>query len=142
MHLGGVEFSYAVNLNYFAIRDQVAALRKSIEPGEDYEAFERERLELCKKHAKKDDKGKPMTIPIPGGIRYVFGDCVDLFEKQLTVLRKKHKSAIEAQEKREKDYAEILKQDFQFAVSMVKPEKCPKEITGAKMMAIWEMVEK
>src|SRR3990167_4508990 len=94
--LQGVKFTYAVARN-------IAAINKSLEPSSEFMVYDKERVELAQKFAKKDEKDKPLTE----NNRYVMEDEKG-FDKAFAKLQEKHKEVIEKREKQFKDYIELL----------------------------------
>jgi len=60
------KFSYLILRNKKAIKDTVDALREvQLQKIEGQDAFDKDRMELCRKFSKKDEKGNPRFIQIP-----------------------------------------------------------------------------
>src|SRR3990167_2149607 len=101
--LQGVKFTYAVARNIAALKNEVEAINKSLEPSSEFMVYDKERVELAQKFAKKDEKDKPLTE----NNRYVMEDEKG-FDKAFAKLQEKHKEVIEKREKQFKDYIELL----------------------------------
>lgn len=106
------DVSLAVARTKQVLRGELDLIEEVSKPPEQYAEFEKERVELLRKHAKRDSAGKPITSKSPQG-----GDMVDLvnytlFEEEFSVLRDKYYSAIQEQEnlvkQREKSMCESI----------------------------------
>lgn len=140
--LSGVKFAYAVARNIEALKPEMKAFRKASEWSEAVVAYDEEREELAKKHADKDQRNKPMTYRNPGENRdrFVIKD-VDVFEKELEKLKKKHAPALEEKEKQDEAVRELLKEDVEINVYEIFEEDLPENITGQQLSGILPVVD-
>lgn len=135
--LKGVKFSYGVAKNINIINQEIETFKKAIEPTEDFTTFENERIELCKKHAKKDENNEPL---LKDENRYDIVDEV-AFNKELDTLKEKHKKALDEREQQLKDYANLLKEETTVTLHKIKLADVPEEITVAQLESIYDIIE-
>src|SRR5438045_742443 len=103
--LKGASFSYAVAKNINQLKPEVEALEKAIEESADFKEFEKKRIALALKYAKKEN-GKPV-IENKG---YVLEDPI-AFEKEFKELKDEYQKTIDERESQFKDYKEILEEE-------------------------------
>lgn len=131
-----VAFAYAVALNRKTIKNEVEALEEAFKPRPAYLEFDRERVALCEKLAKKDEKGKPIMI----NNQYQFED-IKVLEKEMEPIKEKHKEAISEREKQLKEFNEILKQEITFNLKKVRPNELPATITPNLVAGLMPMID-
>jgi len=135
--LQGVKFTYAVARNIAALKNEVEAINKSLEPSSEFMVYDKERVELAQKFAKKDEKDKPLTE----NNRYVMEDEKG-FDKAFAKLQEKHKEIIEKREKQFKDYIELLAEEAgNIELYKVKLEHVPEPITALQMNGILPIID-
>jgi len=134
--LSGVKFCYGIVKNINLLKPEVEAIQKTIEPKEDFQKYEKERIELAQKHAKKKEDG----TPIIEGNRYVLENQKE-FEKEFEKLRNKHKKALEEREKQIKEYENLLKEEANIKLYKVSLEDLPQDIKIEQMLAISPIIE-
>ena len=141
----GVKFIWAVEKNELKLEREVKALEKGIKMTEDYEEYEKARIELCKEHAVKDNNKKPITIDnelnLREGKTYLMKDQI-VFENELKKLResKEHKEACKAREEQLKQWNKLLEEEQEHEIHFVDYEELPKTITKSQLSAIIEMI--
>lgn len=113
-----VKVGYALSKNYLVSQPILKALRDTQSVPEDYQAYDKERIALCRSLAKKDDNGQPRMKTIltqneagESVPRTVF-DFENLVaaEKQLEELSEKepHKEAIAKYQERTEEFNKLL----------------------------------
>lgn len=136
----GVKFAYGVSKNISILEREVRSLTEAMKPSPEFSKFEEERVALAKKHAKKDENGKEMTI-IDGDItRYVMENEAK-FNKEFEVLKKKHKKAIDERKKQSEEFNELLKTESEIDLFKISLEDVPSEISVAEMEIIKDIVK-
>ena len=139
--LKGVKFSYFVVKNLGLLEREIKNLEEVIKASKDYYEFEEKRIELAKKHAKKDDKGEPKTKEVDG--KKVFDMKSQIaFDKEFKELQKKNKKTLEEREKQIKEYNELIEQDSDIKLHKIKLSDIPEEINVSQMKAIESLIEK
>lgn len=134
-NLKGVKFAYAVAKNLSKVKPEIEAIKKSSEPYENLNEYEKLRLELCEKHAKRDDKG----VIITESQQYVMED-IKVFNKAFDKLRKESKEALNQRDDQIKKLEEFLKEESTLELHKIKIEDLPEEITAIQITGIEEMI--
>jgi len=96
--------------------------------GEKYDEFNKMRIELCEKHAKKDPDGTAVTTFSQDGPRYAIEDT-EKFTKDLEKLQKKFKAALDAREAQTEAVKEMLDAEAEYELPEVKMKDVPETIT-------------
>lgn len=136
LNLPGVNFAHAVAKNLNLLKTEVQALETARKASDEYTVFEKERIELAKKHAKKDDKGKPVIV----GQNFEIED-MESFESELATLKEKHKEAIEKREAQLKDFEDLLQKEVEINLHKISLEDVPQGITTKQMTDIYSIIE-
>lgn len=132
----GVKFTYAIAKNLSLLKSDIEALQKSLEPTEEYQKFDKERMELVKKYAQKDEKGNPVVQ----GTQYVLED-EKAFDKGFEALKKKNSELVKERSKQLIEYQELLKTESTVVLHKVNLNDCPKELNAAQMHGILPIIE-
>lgn len=135
----GARMSYGVAKNLSILKPDVDALQKAIDMTDDFKKFEEERVELVKKHAILDEKGKPM-IDTTRNEYVISEENKPAFEKNLAKLRKENSAVIEAREKQVKEFGELLKTEIEPNLHKIQQTDLPESITPAQTFAILPMI--
>lgn len=146
--LVGPKFTYAVTKNKRRLDSEISMMEKGKDPGEDFKAYEKELEELYKEHADKDVGGKPkmrkiMVSVIKKKWQYIIpglDDPKSEYGKALAKLNKAHTPAIEAQEKKEEEYQEFLKEESEWKPFMIDLAIVPEDIHQSIMDRIIWMI--
>jgi len=142
-NLAGVKFSYAVAKNLNSLLPDIKSIEATLKFSKLYDAYEKERIELAKKHAKKE-AGKPVKeIVIENGRkieRFVL-ENTEKFNKELEVLRTKHKKALDEREKQISQYEDLLKEEVKVKLYKVNLKDVPKDITPGQIKGIYAIIE-
>jgi len=123
-------FAYALAKNKALLEKEVTALRTAGKWLDDFAEYDKQRLDLCRLHAKKDENNLPMAKMN----MFIIADQVK-FDKELDEIRKKYKKAITEQEKRDKDLEKILDEEVEVEFFPIRFSCLPKEI-GQDVMTI------
>lgn len=136
VYMTGARFTYAIAKNMNSLKEEVQALAKILEQDDEMKAFEEKRIELAKKHAKKDEKtGNPISVKN----NYVLLDEA-AFEKEYQQLREENKEVVEKYDKQVAEYSELLKEDCDIKLHKVRLEDVPAEVNAMQMTAIMHMI--
>jgi len=92
------------------------------------------------KNSKKDKDDKPITTTNGQITEYDFVDKAKN-EKEFKVLLKKHDAVIKAEQEKEKELQELLKDKIDVDLHKVKIEFVPEKITATQLNAIMPMIE-
>jgi hypothetical protein len=145
LNLKGVKFAYAVARNISILKPHVESLGKAQQPTEEYQKFEKERIALAQKHAKKDDQGEAVTEDvIQNGVvvKKVFVlENKEAFLEEVKDIQEKHKEAIDAWEAQLKEFDQVLEKEEEIKLYKIKIEDVPEEITSQQMTHIFDLIE-
>jgi len=137
--LSGFTLAYAVARNMRHVEPILEDLRNARKTSEAYNRYDKERVELCKVHSKKDANGKPVFSQ--GTYEFEDEDFAK-FEAAMEELVKAHQEAIDDQERKVKEYNDLLDEDVNFDVYKVNIDILKEsEITGNEVAMIFEMLD-
>lgn len=136
LNLKGSKFSYAVAMNITRLKPEVDSIMASNKQRDDFSAYDKERIELAKKHAEKDSSGRPIII----GNSYKLENQEE-FQKEFTELKEKHKEAIDYREQQNKELDELLETETVIDLYKIGIEEVPEEITTKQMTDIFHIIE-
>jgi len=117
----GVKFAYAVLKN----REKLTSYLTEVSENPIVVAYEKKRIELAEKLAKKDEEGK--AVIIQG--RYQFED------------QKVYEEAVKEMPER-KEYEEFMESEAEVELHMIKQEDVSPEITANQLSGIEALIEK
>lgn len=135
-NLRGVKFAYAVIRNLNILQPEIEALQKSAEPSKDFNIFEMARVELAKKHAKKDKNGEAVVE----ANQFVI-ENKEKFDKEFVLLRKKHKEAVANRDKQIAEYNKLLEEEVKIELFKIKMSDVPQDISTEQLKGIFEVIE-
>ncbi len=140
--LQGVKFAYAVSKNIYTIKPHIEALQASVASTEEFQQYEKERVELAKKHAKKNKEGNPITnTNLDNNTQSYEIENEDKFQKELEKLQEKHKNALQEREKQIEKYKELLQEEANIELHKIKVKDLPEKITPQQMTGLFPIVE-
>ena len=137
INLKGPKFAYAVAKNINLIQPELKAFDAAQKPREDYIEYNKQRAELAKQHAEKDEKGKPIII---NGRNYKVAD-EEAFEKEWEVLKQKHAEAIAYREQQDKEFHELMEKDSTVTLHKLSLKDVPEDITSQQLTSIFAIVD-
>jgi len=134
--LRGVKFTYAVAKNNIAIRKEIQSCKAALKETKQHKEYNKKRIEICEKHADKNENGKPIFK----GDTYsgVVGNKD--FEKEIDDLKSKYSNAISERKKAIEDYNELLEQEVDVNIHKLKREDLPVDITAGQLTGIMPIV--
>lgn len=124
--LKGAKFAYAIVKNIKMVQAELEILDKA--KSEKFKEYDKKRMELAKKCAKKDKAGRPVI----NGNSYILEDR-ESFDFGLKELREEYKEDI-------KDYEDLMGAEANISLHKIKLEDIPSDITIAQMAVIQEFV--
>ena len=136
--LKGVKFAYAIARNTRNVRAILEDLGKTVEHSDAFKAYDKERIELCKKYCKKDNGNEPIMKSDNSF------DIIDkeAFSKEMAALKDKHAKAIKEQDEKIAAYAKLLDEECdEFEPYIITTEHLPEDITASQMTDILPIVE-
>jgi hypothetical protein len=134
--------AYAIAKNKKIAETEVKALQEAqqkVTVPEKFQEYEEKRLDLCEEVADKDEEGK--SIKINNGQQFAISpENQDIFNEKLKVLREEYKEAIEAKDKVEKDFFDLLAEEIEIDFHKVKIDDLPDNITASQIEALDEII--
>lgn len=133
---------YAVAKNRKLIEAELEALQETVKATKSFEKYENERVELAKKHAKKDEKGEPVVSkphPLTGQTSFVI-EKQEQFDKEYEKLKETHKEALEEREKQINDYNAFLQEDIKIELHKIEESDIPETATAEEIYTLLEIV--
>ncbi len=132
--LQGVKFAYAIARNINILKPEVEAIQKAIEPNNDFKEYNEKRVELAEKYSVKvDGKAK-----VENG-QYVL-ENEDDFKKEFKLLKDKYKSVIDARQRQQDEFEEMIKEEFEIELFTLPVEYIPENISTDQMEGILSIV--
>ena len=135
-NLKGVKFAYFVTKNMAALLPEMKALEEVSAPSEEYQEFDKKRVELIKKFAKKNDKG---GFNIVDG-NYELEDEKGM-EEAFEVLKAENKEVWDARKEQEKEYTALLETPSEAVLHKINLDEIPADISVAQMLSITDLVD-
>lgn len=135
--LKGIKFAYAILKNKQKIGREIEALNKSLKPDKKYSEFEKERIKLCVKHCKKDEKGKPIIEKM----KYIGLDKNAKFEKEVKKLQKVYKETLDNFQKLKNEYNQAIAEEIDFEIHQIDKKDLPVDITPKQLESILLIVK-
>jgi hypothetical protein len=122
--------AYAVARNIHILESEMLNFQEMIKPTEAYLAFEDERIKLATKHAKKDEKGKPITKINTETKKQEFDlENQEEFEKEFEELKEKNKSTIEFRTKQMTEFNKFAEEKSKVEFYQIKEDEIPETAT-------------
>ncbi len=118
--VGIFQVGYAFARTKRFIKDEVEDLQEAIKPSADFVEYDRKRLELCERLAKKDDKGNPVI----SGVQYVF-DNPQEFQEELTKLNEEYQEVLTKRDEQITAFNQAMKDSAESRVFKIKASKMP-----------------
>lgn len=141
----GVKFAYNIARNLSLLKPLMNSFDKALAIPKEFTEYEKARVELAKKHADKDEKGKPKTeqISIPGVMEKTHFVIKDMpaFEKELDELQEKHKGVIDARQKQLDEYKALQDEEVEVEVISIPQMLLPADITTKELTSIFPLLE-
>lgn len=132
----GAKWAYAVAKNLRTIGAETELLRGLVPAlTEQYTTFEEERIKLCKRWAKKNEAGEPVTV----GNAFMIADQA-AFDTDLVDLREKHSETIDKRAEQVHGYETLLQEPTDIELHFVNLDEIPEEISAAQLRDIFEIV--
>lgn len=132
----GARWAYAVAKNLRTVGAETGLLRDLVPVStEQYTTFEEERVELCKRWAKKDEAGKPVIA----GNTFMIDDQA-AFDTDLADLREKHSETIDKRAEQIREYEVLLQEPTDIELHLVDLVELPEQISAAQLRDIFEIV--
>ena len=122
-NLKGVKFAYGVIKNIRLMENEIVSIQESIKPVKDFMEYDMERMNLAKKHSKKDKNGNPVIE----NNNFVL-ESEKEFELEFEALKEKHSSVLSERQK-------------QIELYKIKMSDIPQDISTEQLAGIFDIVE-
>lgn len=142
-NLKGAKFAYTVIKNIDIIEKEAKSLLESKNVSEKYSELEKKRLELCEKHADKDDKNEPIKKKFEGD-RFEYSISItkmDAFNADINALFEENKEAIEEQKKYDEDFKTLLNSESDIVLKKISIDDVPSDISVELFAAIKKFIK-
>jgi recombinational DNA repair protein RecR len=139
-NLSGFKFAYTMAKNKKAIETEIQAFNELLKADNKFLEYENKRIDLCNKHAKKDEDGKAIMIKEGNSERFDI-ENEDKFNKDFSKLKVEFKSAIEARDEQIKKFNEFMLEDSTVELRKVDEDDVPEEITSAQLNSIIDLID-
>lgn len=135
--LRGANFAWTLSRNIKKIQAECKTILANRRITTEYEAYEKQRVELCEFYTNKDEAGNPKIITVNGRQEYDLDTENPEFKEKMASLREANKDALDRQKKVFEEFNAMLKQEntslnlLSIELSMV-----PSEISGELMNVV------
>jgi DNA-directed RNA polymerase specialized sigma subunit len=143
-NMTGSRFVYAIAKNARLIKPEIESINETLKQTDEYKKYEKERIALAEKYAKKDGQGNAIIIPNRNNPNVGDYDIDDKkkFNEELEKLNDKNKKVIEAREKQEEEYGKLLEEETEdFKFHKIKFDDLPENITSGQLIGISLLLE-
>lgn len=138
-----VQFHYTVAKNKRLLVPELECLQEARVPSEEFTSYQKERIDLCKEYCKKDEDGTPIVLdPDTPTSRFDFEeDQKEILDNAMKPIAEKYKNVIEEQDKKEKDFFDLLKEEVDIPFNLFKLKYMPEEIIGEDVEILFDLIE-
>lgn len=133
----GVKFAYGVSRNVSLLKPEMDSLDKAVEATPEFKAFDEKRIELVKKHSKKDDKGNPV---MKNQNDYDIED-LDAFNKAFEDLKSDNQEVFDTRIKQLEEFTELMKSESEVKLFKISLDNVPEDITVTEMYSLRDIIE-
>ena len=138
--LSGVRFNYAIAKNIATLKPEILSLQEALKASEEFNKYDTERIEIAKKHAKKDENGEPIKQNVGTQEQFIIEDK-ELFDKEFEALKEAHKEVYEARLKQLKDFEDLLEVENPVVLHKIKLSDIPEDIKTEQLAGIYPLIE-
>ena len=135
MDIKGEKFAYALLKNKVLVENKLKSIYDIMKTSEEFNEYDKKRVELAEKYAKKDEDGNPKN----DGKKYDI-DNKEEFEKEVSKLKEENAELIKEQEEKNKLYE--LEMDKESDVEFHKVKAIPKDISARELEAVTKFMYK
>ena len=119
--LKGFRLGYAIARTKAKLKHEIEVLEESIKPDTSYQEYDAKRIELCRRFAKKDDKGESILQDN----QFVFGDNYGGFNEELLLLQDEFAKAIENRRQQIESFNDLMKEEITIEVHEITEADIP-----------------
>lgn len=134
-NLKGAKVNYAIARTLAALEPIILSFRKTLDPSEAYQKYDTLRAELAKKHAAKDEKGKPVIEDNAYKL-----ENLEEFDKELDVLITEHKEAVDERKTQVDNFNKFLTEESDFQPFTFLFTDLPEDITTDQMNTLLPLI--
>jgi hypothetical protein len=134
-NLKGVKFSYAVAKNISILEKEVEVLRTTTKESDDFKQYEKERIELCKKLSKKDEKGNPTLV----NGQYIM-ENKETFDAEFKTLGEVYKLELDNRKAQLENFEKLLKVESTVELFKINIDQIPEDVTTAQMNVLYPLI--
>lgn len=136
MKLYGKKFSYALAKNQKELENEGLYLETILKHSDKYSEYDKKRMELRKKHAKKDKNGTELIM----NNMFVL-ENQKKYDKEAEDLQTEYKDEIETHEKHIEKFNESLLDEADFKFHLLEEKHLPEPILPNQLKGIFEMIK-
>lgn len=140
-NLTGIKFNYVIDKNRTLLEKEVEDMRKLNEPSEDFQSYDKIRLQLLQKFSEKDAEGNPKFTQANGMVRFDIPDAnMKKFQGELDKSTKEYEKAIQERDKQVFEYDKFLQEDIKLPFETLTIEEIDNQINGEQYKIIKHFV--
>lgn len=136
-----VGFAILVAKNLRKVSEHCDDLRKGNFQTDEFEDYNKKRIEICKKYAVKNDSGEPKIE----NNQYIINNELIIdgksFEEAQKILMEDNKKCIEEQENISKQFISEMDEEVDFEFFSIPSAKLPDEFTSGQIQLINELID-
>lgn len=136
INLPGVKFAYCVAKNMNILKPEVISLEEAKKPTKDFLEYDAKRVDIVKKYAKKDEKGKFIIE----NQEYLLDDQ-DAFEEEFKALMEDNETILKARELQMNEFYDLLEKETDIKLFKIALSDVPQGITTYQMQDIMDIIE-
>ena len=137
-NLKGAKFSYGLIKNTNILQKECKDIMDIVAASDEYKAYDAKRIELCNKHAKKDDKGEILKKNLRDDGTYDYD--IDINDPKwiadIDQLKQSNKAVIEEQDRKIEEYNKFLDKESIVEFFKMDLDDVPDEISVELMATI------
>ena len=130
------KLAYAIAKNRRILDQEIESLKETIKHTEKYKEYDSKRIELAKKHAKKDEN----DVPVEKDGNFLLEDEV-AFKKELEVLQTEYKEAIDDMEKKFDAFNTLLEEEFTTELYTITEDMIPETATANEVYTLLKIIK-
>jgi hypothetical protein len=131
------KFAYAISRNTDAFSSSIKSIKKVLDPSKEYIEYDKKRFELAQKYADLDKDGKPII----NGNSYVVRQNRDKFDREIEILTKEFKTAIDNQKKLSDNMPQFLETEEEVSCYKIKSEWVPLTLNAQQLRALLPLID-
>lgn len=115
-------------------------LDKGKAPSDAYEEYAKAEMELLREHAKKDEKGNPISTQVANGQQGYQVEDLKVFETAHALLVTEHQEAVDEHKEKMKVFEELMKEECDLKLVCITEKDLPENFTPKMAANIIEML--